>query len=86
MAQRDEKGYIHYTQEELNQVPPFEQRDRGPGGFMTNFTGVTFGALTGGILGSALGPAGTVAGGIAGGAVGTQLDRTNQPGGGAPRR
>jgi len=76
MATKDEKGYIDYTQEELNRVPSFEVRDRGGGApLLGGLAGATGGAFIGAGLGSGLGPAGSAlgsaAGAVAGGAAGS---------------
>lgn len=76
MEARDEKGFIYYTTEELNSVPPFEVREKAgaypcPGGAL----GMLGGAGLGAAIGSAFGPAGTVIGGLAGGAAGGAVGR-----------
>ncbi|MFZ5826639.1 MAG: hypothetical protein ACOY94_20300 [Bacillota bacterium] len=81
MATRDEKGYIHYTPEELQRIPSFEERAAGRPAGMGGLTGATLGALGGGLVGSAFGPAGTLVGGVAGAAAG---NRAAAGAGGAP--
>lgn len=83
MATKDEKGFIRYTQAELNRIPPFEQRDRAgtrPAVTTGGALGMVGGALAGAGVGSAFGPTGTVIGGGAGAiagnaAAGTLADR-----------
>jgi hypothetical protein len=73
MPTTDEKGFIHYTQAELNRIPSFEQRDQmgaEPAGTTRGTIGVLGGAALGAGLGSTFGPAGTVAGGIGGAVAG----------------
>ncbi|MDF2629456.1 MAG: hypothetical protein K0R39_3287 [Symbiobacteriaceae bacterium] len=72
MATKDEKGIIHYTPEELEQIPSFEVRSR-TGADSPAPSGTVLGALGGAALGSAAGPVGTVIGGAAGAAVGSRI-------------
>jgi len=79
MATKDEKGFIHYTQAELNRIPPFEQRDRAattPAASTGGALGMVGGALVGAGVGSAFGPAGTVIGGGAGAVAGSAAGGT----------
>lgn len=72
MATRDEKGYIHYTPEELQRIPSYEERSAGQRFGLGGLAGTTLGALGGGLIGSAFGPAGTLVGGAAGAVAGNQ--------------
>lgn len=69
MATRDDKGYIRYSQEELNKIPPYDVRARGTAG-NNRMARASIGALGGAAAGSVFGPAGTVIGGLAGAAFG----------------
>lgn len=82
MATRDEKGFIHYTQEELQRIPSYEERTEG--GAPAGLRAGTLGLLAGGMMGSAGGP-GTALAGMAGGAfVGNQVGRAMGAGPGGP--
>lgn len=81
MATKDEKGFIHYTQAELNRIPSFEQGDDAG---MTPAAGGTLGTVGGAVLGAGLGstvgPGGTVVGGFAGAAGGAAFGATTAKG------
>lgn len=68
MAERDAKGFIRYSPEELERIPTYEQRTSGGGGMAaaTGLTAGTTGTLAGAVIGSAWGPVGTIIGGLAG--------------------
>jgi hypothetical protein len=78
VATRDERGFIHYTPEELERIPPFEQRTAGTPALGT--AGGTLGAVTGAALGTPFGPFGMLAGGAAGAAVGGLTGDQNRRG------
>lgn len=75
MATRDEKGYIHYSSEELNRIPSYEQRDNGRAPLAGGLTGATLGAVAGGAVGGTAGPGGALAGAAAGTVLGSQAAR-----------
>lgn len=77
MPKEDEKPYIDYSMEELNKVPPFEERDRdGTAGLLGGAAGATGGAFVGAGLGSAFGPVGTALGFAAGATGGAAVGAT----------
>ncbi len=82
MAERDEKGYIRYSMEELQRIPPYEERVRGTNPAMMGITGGTAGTLAGAAIGSSFGPTGTIVGGVggalAGGAAGRYFNRLGE--------
>jgi hypothetical protein len=81
VAKRDEKGYIHYSQEELERIPSFEERDgRMPGA--AGLTGGALGALAGGTVGAAAGPGVGLAGLATGAVLGNQAARSTGAGAG----
>lgn len=79
MPERDAKGFIRYSMEELQRIPPYEQRVQGASAANLGITGGTAGTLGGAVIGSMWGPVGTLVGGVAGatvgGAVGTFVNR-----------
>lgn len=72
MPQRDDEGFIRYSKEELERIPPFEVRygEVGMGAVARGFGAGTVGTVAGAAIGSVWGPVGTVVGGIAGAVVG----------------
>lgn len=71
MPTTDEKGFIHYTHQELMSVPSALEREQRTQGNRRGLWGGSVGALVGGALGSPLGPAGTAAGAVTGAAIGS---------------
>jgi len=68
LAERDQKGFIRYSTEELERIPPYEIRHSQPGsGGALTATGST---IAGAAIGSVFGLPGTIVGGIAGAGIG----------------
>jgi hypothetical protein len=82
MAKKDEKGFIHYTPEELAQTPSYEERAGGQPSIGGGILGAVLGTVGGAAIGSTVGPTGTVlggvTGGVVGGAAGSQAKRTDK--------
>lgn len=81
MATRDERGFIRYTPEELERIPPYEVRS---GGEPTagRLAAPPVGTLVGATIGAGFGPVGAFVGGVAGAALGGAVAAGVRPGGG----
>lgn len=85
MATRDEHGFIRYTPEELERIPPYEIRSGG-GPAAGGLAAPPVGTLVGATIGAGFGPVGAFVGGVAGAALGGAVAAGVRPGAGMLER